>query len=52
MERGRASSSTKVRAAVDNARAFLAVQEEHGSFAAYAWRFVGGGTPGSTHGGR
>jgi len=32
----------KVAAAVDNARAFLAVQEEHGSFDAYIWRFVGG----------
>jgi DNA-3-methyladenine glycosylase I len=27
---------------VKNARAFLAVQEEFGSFDAYAWRFVGG----------
>ncbi len=32
----------KVRAAVDNARAFLKVQEEFGSFAEYSWRFVGG----------
>ena len=32
----------KVNAAVTNARAFLAVQEEFGSFDAYAWRFVGG----------
>lgn len=32
----------KVHAAVQNARAFLAVQEEFGSFADYAWRFVGG----------
>ena len=32
----------KVRAAVDNARAFLAVQGEFGSFDAYVWRFVGG----------
>lgn len=32
----------KVAAAVSNARAFLAVQQEFGSFDAYLWRFVGG----------
>jgi len=32
----------KVAAAVGNARAFLAVQEEFGSFDAYQWRFVDG----------
>lgn len=32
----------KVEAAVKNARAFLEVQGEFGSFDAYAWRFVGG----------
>jgi DNA-3-methyladenine glycosylase I len=32
----------KVRAAIENARAFLKVQEEFGSFDAYLWRFVGG----------
>ena len=32
----------KIEAAVRNARAFLAVQEEFSSFDAYAWRFVGG----------
>jgi len=32
----------KVNAAVTNARAFLAVQAEFGSFDAYIWRFVGG----------
>jgi DNA-3-methyladenine glycosylase I len=32
----------KVRAAVANARAFLAVQATHGSFAAYLWAFVDG----------
>lgn len=32
----------KVRSAVSNARAFLNVQEEFGSFDAYVWRFVGG----------
>ena len=29
-------------AAITNARAFLAVQEEFGSFDDYVWRFVGG----------
>jgi DNA-3-methyladenine glycosylase I len=32
----------KVEGTVRNARAFLAVQEEFGSFDAYIWRFVGG----------
>ena len=32
----------KVASAVANARAFLRVQEEFGSFDAYVWRFVGG----------
>ncbi len=32
----------KVAAAVINAKAFLAVQKEFGSFDAYIWRFVGG----------
>ena len=32
----------KVESAVSNAKAFLAVQREHGSFDAYVWRFVGG----------
>ncbi len=32
----------KVEAAVTNARAFLAVQEEYGSFDAYIWRFTEG----------
>jgi DNA-3-methyladenine glycosylase I len=32
----------KVESAVSNARAFLAVQAEFGSFAAYAWGFVDG----------
>ena len=32
----------KIHAAVMNARAFLAVQREFGSFDAYVWRFVGG----------
>ena len=32
----------KIASAIRNARAFLAVQEEVGSFDAYVWRFVGG----------
>src|SRR5262249_20176091 len=32
----------KIEAAIGNARAFLAVQEEFGSFAEFAWGFVGG----------
>jgi len=32
----------KVEAAADNARAFLAVQEERGSFAGYIWSFIDG----------
>ncbi len=35
----------KIEAAVRNARAFLAIQDEFGSFNAYCWRFVGGRTP-------
>jgi DNA-3-methyladenine glycosylase I len=32
----------KVRSAIQNAQAFLRVQEEFGSFDAYIWQFVGG----------
>jgi DNA-3-methyladenine glycosylase I len=32
----------KIAAAIQNARAFLAVQREFGSFDTYVWRFVGG----------
>lgn len=48
----------KIEAAVGNARAFLAVREEFGSFARYAWGYVGGrpirnrrprGAPAPTH---
>jgi DNA-3-methyladenine glycosylase I len=34
----------KIESAVSNARAFLRVQEEHGSFASYVWGFVDGET--------
>ena len=33
----------KVAASIDNARCFLAVQREHGSFDRYIWGFTGGG---------
>ena len=32
----------KIQAAIANAKAFLKVQQEHGSFDAYVWKFVGG----------
>ena len=32
----------KIESSIDNARAFLAVQEEHGSFDNYIWTFVDG----------
>jgi DNA-3-methyladenine glycosylase I len=32
----------KIAATIQNAKAFLAVKKEFGSFAAYIWRFVGG----------
>jgi DNA-3-methyladenine glycosylase I len=34
----------KISAAIDNARAFLKVQEEFGSFDKYIWQFIGGQT--------
>ena len=36
--------SLKVAATIANARAFLAVQREHGTFDRYIWSFVGGKT--------
>lgn len=41
-ESGIIRNELKIRAAVNNADAFLKVQEEFGSFAEYSWRFVGG----------
>jgi DNA-3-methyladenine glycosylase I len=32
----------KIQAAIQNARAFLALQSQYGSFDAFLWRFVGG----------
>ena len=34
----------KIEATIGNARAFLRVQEQHGSFDAFVWRFVDGAT--------
>jgi DNA-3-methyladenine glycosylase I len=41
-DEGIVRNRAKVRAAIGNARAFLAVQAAHGSFAAYLWAFVDG----------
>lgn len=41
-EAGIIRNRLKIEAAVGNARAFLAVQEEFGSFSDYIWRFVDG----------
>ena len=40
--RGSSATGPRWRSTVRNARAFLAVQEEFGSFDAYIWGFVGG----------
>ncbi len=41
LDAGIIRNRAKIEAAVVNANAFLAVQKEFGSFAAYAWAFVG-----------
>ena len=41
-DEGIVRNGLKVESAVRNARAFLALQQEFGSFNAYAWKFVGG----------
>jgi DNA-3-methyladenine glycosylase I len=41
-ESGIIRNRLKVRSAISNAQAFLGVQEDHGSFDAYIWQFVGG----------
>ena len=43
MDPGIIRNRMKIEAAVRNARAFLALQDEFGSFDAYCWRFVDGG---------
>ena len=35
---------SKIEAAITNARAFLVIEREYGSFASYVWQFVGGKT--------
>ena len=40
--RGIIRNRLKIRAAVNNAKKFLVVQQEFGSFNSYIWRFVGG----------
>ena len=42
LDEGIIRNRAKIEAAVLNAKAFLAVQEEFGSFANYVWAFVGG----------
>lgn len=41
-ESGIIRNRAKIAATITNARAFLEIQREYGSFAAYQWRFVGG----------
>jgi DNA-3-methyladenine glycosylase I len=41
-DEGLVRNRLKLESTVTNAKAFLAVQEEFGSFDAYVWRFVGG----------
>jgi DNA-3-methyladenine glycosylase I len=41
-DEGLVRNRLKLQSAVTNARAFLAVQKEFGTFDAYVWRFVGG----------
>jgi DNA-3-methyladenine glycosylase I len=41
-DEGIVRNRAKIAAAVDNAKAFLQVQKEFGSFDAYIWQFVGG----------
>lgn len=42
--RGIVRNKLKIQASVANAKAFLKVQDEHGSFDTYIWQFVGGTT--------
>src|SRR2546422_3189219 len=41
-DQGIVRNRLKIAAAIQNAKAFLSVQEEFGRFDAYIWRFVGG----------
>jgi DNA-3-methyladenine glycosylase I len=42
LDPGIVRNRAKIAATIGNARAFIAVREEFGSFDAYVWRFVGG----------
>ena len=42
LDAGIVRNRLKIQGTVRNAKAFLAVQEEFGSFSDYVWRFVGG----------
>ncbi len=42
IDAGIVRNRAKIEATIGNARAFLDVRREHGSFEAYLWRFVGG----------
>jgi DNA-3-methyladenine glycosylase I len=44
LDEGIVRNRLKIAAAVANAKAFLAVQKEHGSFDSYIWQFTGGKT--------
>lgn len=41
-DKGIVRNKLKIRAAISNAQAFMAIQKEHGSFSTYIWRFVDG----------
>jgi DNA-3-methyladenine glycosylase I len=43
-EEGIIRNRAKIESTITNAKAFLEIQEEFGSFDAYSWRFVGGKT--------
>ncbi|MCP4693693.1 MAG: DNA-3-methyladenine glycosylase I [Desulfobacterales bacterium] len=42
LDKGIVRNRRKIEAAINNARAFLAIREETGDFSAWLWRFVGG----------
>jgi len=41
-DKGIIRNRRKIRSAIQNARSFLSIQREHGSFDAYIWRFTNG----------
>ena len=42
MNEGIVRNKLKINAVIENARAFLEIQHEHGSFDRYIWQFIGG----------